>query len=32
MTDLFAISARGKSAEEEIVDLFNKHSYCSETV
>jgi len=32
MADLFSISARGKSAEEEVLDLFNKHSYCTETV
>lgn len=32
MADLFAISSRGKSAEEEMTELFNKHSYCTETV
>ena len=32
MADLFSICSRGKSAEEEVLDLFNKHSYCTETV
>jgi hypothetical protein len=32
MKDLFTISAQGKSAEEEIENLFNQHSYCSEVV
>lgn len=32
MEDLFTISAQGKSAEEEMNELFNKHSYCSEGI
>ena len=30
--NLFTISGRGKSANEEMTELFNKHSYCSESV
>ena len=30
--DLFTISAQGKSAEEETNQLFNQHSYCSESI
>lgn len=32
MQDLFSISAQGKSAEEEMNELFNNYSYCSEGV
>ena len=32
MQDLFSISAQGKSAEEEMNELFNNYSYCSESV
>ena len=32
MQDLFNIDARGKSAEEEIQELFNEHSYCVENI
>ena len=32
MENLFTISAQGKSAEEEMNELFNKHSYCSEGI
>ena len=32
MEDLFSISSQGKSAEEEMNELFNKHSYCSEGI
>ena len=32
MENLFTISAQSKSAEEEVNELFNKHSYCSESV
>ena len=30
--DLFTISAQGKSAEEEINELFNTHSFCTEGI
>lgn len=32
MQDLFSISAQGKSAEEEMNELFNNYSYCSEGI
>lgn len=32
MEDLFTISAQGKSAQDEMNELFNKHSYCSEGI
>lgn len=32
MQDLFSISAQGKSAEEEMNELFNNHSYCTEGI
>ena len=32
MRDLFSISSRGKSAEEEANELFNQHSYCTESI
>ena len=32
MGDLFSISSRGKSAEQEMEDLFNKYSYCTESI
>ena len=32
MADLFSISTRGKSAEEELLNLFNQYSYCTETI
>lgn len=32
MQDLFSISTQGKSAEEEMNELFNNYSYCSESV
>ena len=32
MADLFSISTQGKSAEEEMNELFNQHSYCSENI
>ena len=32
MEDLFSISTQGKSAEEEMNELFNQHSYCSEGI
>ena len=32
MKDLFSISGRGKSAEEEANELFNQYSYCTETI
>ena len=30
--DYFEISSRGKSAEDEMTELFNKHSYCTENI
>lgn len=32
MIDLFSISTRGKSAEEEMTELFNQFSYCTESI
>ena len=32
MEDLFTISSQGKSAQDELNELFNNHAYCTETV
>lgn len=32
MEDLFTISSQGKSAQDELNELFNDYSYCTETV
>lgn len=32
MEDLFTISAQGKSAQDELNELFNNHAYCTETI